>query len=370
VNDQEVFALLLALAVLAQFIAVRFGMTAAIIEIVLGVVVANLLDLELSSYEWLVFMASLAGVLLTFLAGSEIDRDTLKGSWKTSASIGAVSFLAPFLAIFTLCYFGLGWSSDPSFLAATALSETSIAIVYVVLVDGGKSGTPLGSMLLSACFFTNLFASIALTVIFSEPSFEMVLLIAGLACVWFLAPKAMDIMERTFRNRPGEAAIKALLLVLAILIALSTLAGVAAVLGAYIAGLALARFMKARKKEAKEMKIVATAFLSSFFFIAAGAHVDVSFLAGGLIVVLFLTLVRLAAKISGVAIASKMMKVKEVGFSSMLMATSLTFGMVFCQTGLSQGLIDTEQFSLLVMVLILSAVVPTIIAQRVFDPWR
>ncbi|MFA5313535.1 MAG: cation:proton antiporter, partial [Methanomassiliicoccales archaeon] len=151
-NDQEVFALLMLLAVLAQFIAQRFGTTAAIIEIALGVIVANLLGLDPSSFGWLVFMTSLAGVLLTFMAGSEIDREMLKGSWKTSLAIGSASFIAPFVAIFLLCHEVLGWSTDPAFLAAVALSETSIAIVYVVLVEGGKGGTPLGSMLLSACF--------------------------------------------------------------------------------------------------------------------------------------------------------------------------------------------------------------------------
>ena len=83
------------LILLASMISVELGVTVAIVEIVLGVVAGNALGLE--PPEWLNFLAKVASVVLTFLAGAEVDPDLLKAKFKESFLLGGVSFLAPFL---------------------------------------------------------------------------------------------------------------------------------------------------------------------------------------------------------------------------------------------------------------------------------
>lgn len=364
------FALLMVLAVTSQFIAVRFGTTAAIIEMVLGTVVANIMEVKVTSFEWLLFLTSLAGVFMTFLAGSEVDKTSLIKNLKGSILIGGASFLAPFLGVFMVTKDVLGWDINASLLAAVALSETSIAIVYVVLVEGGKSGTPLGSMLLSACFFTNLFSSIALTLLFSEPSLGLAILASVLIAIWLFSSKGMIKVSKIFKERSSDAVIKTVIMLLAIMMAISVFAGVAAVLGAYVTGVAMANFMRHQYDDARKMKVLTTSFLSSFFFISAGMSVDASVLLSAMFVILFLMGVRLAVKTLAVGVVMRITRSESVLYSALLMSTSLTFGMVFCQFGLANGIIGQSEFSVLVMVLILCAIVPTIIAQRYYNPWR
>ena len=57
-------------------------------------------------------------------------------------------------------------------------------------------------------------------------------------------------------------------------------------------------------------------------------------------------------------------------FTTLLMSTGLTFGTISATYGLTSGIIDELQFSLLITVVVLSAVVPTAIAERWFLPPR
>ncbi|OPY31130.1 MAG: Sodium/hydrogen exchanger family protein [Methanomassiliicoccales archaeon PtaU1.Bin124] len=368
VNDSEALAILLTTAVLAQLIGMRFGLSAALVEIGLGIVLANVLGLSLSSQSWLVFLVSLAGVMLTFLAGAEVDRASFRQDWKASVALGSISFLVPFLAITVLCLFGLGWSQDSSLLAGVALSETSIAIVYTVLVEGGHSRTRLGSLLLSACFITNLLASIALTVIFSKPDLPLLFLIAGLVLAFFLLPRVLARLMPLPTS--GDLRVKLILAVVAVLMALSSWAGVAAVLSAYIFGLALSGHMRQDDQSSKRMKALVTTLLSSFFFIAAGTYIAAEAVWAGLGVVVLIVVLRLGSKVMAVLPAAKGFKVGHPAYSALLLSTSLTFGMVFLQFGLAHGLVGGDQFSLLAASLVICAVIPTMVAERVFNPWR
>jgi len=366
-NDSEAFALLMSMAVLAQLIGMRFGLSAALVEIALGMVLANFFGLQLTSFTWVVFLVSLAGVMLTFLAGAEVDRASFRTDWKASVIIGSVSFAVPFVSITLLCLYGLGWGTDASLLAGVALSETSIAIVYTVLVEGGRSRTKLGTLLLSACFTTNLLASIALTVIFSEPGLPLLFLLAALCLAFLFLPK---LLERLLPiTTTSDLRAKVMLASVAVMMALSAWAGVAAVLSAYIIGLALSGYLRHDDVSSKRMKALVTTLLSSFFFIAAGTYIALDSVWAGAGVIAVIVAVRLFAKIGAVLPVSKRMRVPGPAYAALLLSTSLTFGMVFLQFGLTHDLVTADQFSLLAASLVLCAVVPTIVAERAFDPW-
>src|SRR5438309_409403 len=91
------------MALLAALISVRIGVSVALVEICVGVAGGNLFDLH--SVAWIDFLAAIGSVLLTFLAGAEIDLDVLKVKWKETVGIGFASFLAPFLGAMAYAYF-------------------------------------------------------------------------------------------------------------------------------------------------------------------------------------------------------------------------------------------------------------------------
>src|SRR6266852_570789 len=146
----QLAAILAAVVVLASMLSVELGVAVALFELGLGVVVGNVFDLQ--SQQWLDFIASFASIVLTFLAGLEIDPGYFRERLGASLGIGFVSFIGPFVVASAVAYLGLGWTVKASLIAGTALSTTSLAVIYAVLVEDGLNETPLGKLLMSATF--------------------------------------------------------------------------------------------------------------------------------------------------------------------------------------------------------------------------
>src|ERR1700756_4284403 len=120
-------ALWLGLALLASLISIRVGISVALIEIVVGAVAGNLLVLQLT--DWVNFLAGFGAILLTFLAGAEIDPRVVRKHFWSSMSIGVIGFFAPYLGVLAYAYFVLGWPLPQAQIAGISLSTTSVAVV-------------------------------------------------------------------------------------------------------------------------------------------------------------------------------------------------------------------------------------------------
>jgi len=122
--------------------------------------------------------------------------------------------------------------------------------------------------------------------------------------------------------------------------------------------------------------VVAFAFLTPFFFLKGGMNVSLGALWANLGLLGILFLAKMAPKIAGVYPLARRYTATHATFTTLLMSTGLTFGTITSLYGLNAGIIDRTQFSLLIAVVALSAIVPTAIAQRFFhphaeqSPWR
>ena len=159
----ELAAVLVTLALVASMISIELGVTVALIELTLGVVAGNVFALE--SQDWLTFVAAFASIVLTFLAGMEVDPAYMRRRLNASVGIGVVSFVGPFVVASLAAYVLLDWNGRASLIAGTALSTTSLAVVYAVLVERGLTDTNIGKLLMSATFVTDLCTAIALSAI-------------------------------------------------------------------------------------------------------------------------------------------------------------------------------------------------------------
>lgn len=171
-SDIAVAALLAATILIASTISVEIGLSVALIELVAGVVVGNVFRLEAPG--WLSFLGSFAGMVLTFQAGAEVDVPQFRREWKASLSIGLVSFFAPFAVVGLLARYGLGWSLRQAEIGGLALSTTSLAVVYAVLVETGLSRELVGKRLMSATFVTDIATVAGLTALFVKPTLWVV----------------------------------------------------------------------------------------------------------------------------------------------------------------------------------------------------
>src|SRR4030042_1968886 len=129
----ELSALIVGVVVfVSSFLSLELGLSVAIIEILLG---AGLGAIGIKAEGWMSYLAGFGGILLTYLAGTEIDLGLLKQKFKPSFLIGFFSFLAPFAAAFAFAFFVGRWTLQASLIAGIALSTTSLAGVYSVLVE-------------------------------------------------------------------------------------------------------------------------------------------------------------------------------------------------------------------------------------------
>src|SRR5438094_1156335 len=190
-NIWYVASIWMGLAFVASLISIRTGISVALIEIVVGVIVGNI-QLDgghhiLKTTEWTNFLAMLGSGVLTFLAGAEIDSASLRANIRASLSIGALSFLLPFVGVWMFAQFVLGWPLRQAWIAGIALSTTSVSVVYAVMIEGGLSNTALGKMLLAACFITDFGTVLALGVLFADFNIWLVVFVAVTAVMlWFM----------------------------------------------------------------------------------------------------------------------------------------------------------------------------------------
>jgi Kef-type K+ transport system membrane component KefB len=360
-------ALVLAVVVLvASMLSVKLGISVAVIEIVLGVAIGNTLGLE--APEWLVFLATFGGVVLTFLAGAEVDPGLLRAKAKESLVIGGLSFLLPFAAVLLCARYLAGWDWRAAAIAAIALSSTSLAVVYAVLVETGLNVTEIGKLIMAATFVTGLGAVGTLSVLFTTPTWWLVPFVGVSALLIWVMPKLEPWFFARFGNRVTEPEIKGAFAALLVLMWLGERAGRQAVLPAFLLGLALARTFERHRAEQRRFRVVAFSLLTPLFFVRSGMNVSLDAVWGGLGLVALLLAAKLAFKGIAVYPVARRWVPEHATFTTLLLSTELTFGTIAATAGLNAGVIDSAQFSVLVAVVVLSAVVPTAIAQRWFTP--
>ncbi|MDP9331682.1 MAG: cation:proton antiporter, partial [Actinomycetota bacterium] len=356
-----------ALALAASLISIRLGISVALVEILVGAIVGNLPHAAewVHQTEFTTFLASIGSLMLTFLAGAEIDPVSLRRHWKASVSIGFVSFLLPFVGALTFSYFVLGWTLRAAEISGVALSTTSVAVVYAVMVETGLNREELGKLILAACFVTDLGTVLALGGLFANFGAVLIVFIVVSAAVLAVLPATTRFVLERVGHRVSEPEIKFLLLVLFGLGALAVAAGSEAVLPAYIVGLVIAGIFLHDRVLIDRMRSICFALLTPFFFLRAGLLVSASALLSGAGVIAALLVVKLVAKSIGVWPIASAFRIphRERTYLTLLMSTGLTFGSIAALFGLTHNIINQQQYSELVTVVILSAFVPTLVAQ-------
>lgn len=180
-------ALWMGLALIATLLSLRIAISIALLEIMVGVIGGNFLPLQRT--EWVNFLAGFGSILLTFLAGAEVDPLILRKKFKESFGIGLLSFLMPFLGVMAYAYYIGGWTFPQAAIAGISLSTTSVAVVYAVMIETGYNETELGKLILAACFITDLGTVVALGIFFANYDWHLVLFISITALALFLLPK-------------------------------------------------------------------------------------------------------------------------------------------------------------------------------------
>ena len=368
-------ALWLALALVATLLSIWLRVATALSEIVVGtiaqLVIGALLGGALLAGDatWIKFLSGAGAILLTFLAGAELDPVVLRRQWKTTFAIGLVSFGAPFLGCAALARWVLGWSVEASWLAGIAMSTTSVAVVYAVMLEFGLNATDYGKGVLAACFITDLATVVALGLLFAPFTYRTAVFVGVGTVSFFALPWLTPRFFRRFGARPSELEAKFLMTCLFAFAALATWADSEAVLPAYLLGMVLAGTVGKDHALIRRLRTLTFGLLTPFYFIRAGSLVSLPALVAAPLAFGVLLAGKMVAKVAvyPVAVASGSPR-REAMYTTLLMSTGLTFGTISALFGLSKGIVDQAQYSALVAAVIGSAVLPTLIANAFFLP--
>jgi Kef-type K+ transport system membrane component KefB len=369
-------ALWLFLALVAVLAANWLRISTALSEIVVGtfaqlaigaLVGAGALN---AKTEWIAFLAGTGAIVLTFLAGAELDPAVFRAKWKESVAVGLTGFFFPFFGAALVAHYLVGWAWRPSWLAGVALSTTSVAVVYAVMLELGFNRTIYGKAILAACFINDLGTVIALGLIFSPFTVRTAIFLGAALVVLLVLPFATQWIFERYGGRVSELETKYLLFLLFGLGGLAVWSGSEAVLPAYLIGMVLAGTVGKDHFLIRRLRTLTFGLLTPFYFIRAGSFVSVPALIAAPLVFVALFFAKMGSKLLGV-----LPTVRAFGYGghdgvyySLMMSTGLTFGTISALFGLNHGVIDQTQYSHLVATVIGSAVIPTAIANAWFMP--
>lgn len=361
-------AIWVGLAFLASLISIRFAISVALVEIIVGAIAGNSIGLEAN--QWINYLAGLGAILLTFLAGAEIDPDVVKKHFWSSFSIGAISFLAPFLGVTAYAKYVCNWPWNQAEIAGIALSGTSVAVVFAVMIESGFNKTDLGKIILAACFITDVGLILALGLLFANYNLWLALFVVATALAMWLLPKLTNWLFEKVGNKMSEPELKFLLLVIFLLGGLANIAKSEAVLPAYLLGMVLAPILLKKQEITQKFRVMMFTILTPFYFLKAGSLLEFNVVLSSFGLIAIFLFLKISTKCIGVFPLTKYFKFERTEgiYTTLMMSTGLTFGSIAALFGLTEKIIDQDQYTIILTAVIGSALIPTMIAQKWFHP--
>src|SRR5579862_1248873 len=291
-------ALWMALALAAAMGSLYVTISAALFEIVVGAIAGNTVGLPLT--PWINYIASVGAVILTFLAGTDIDPHVVKKHFGSSVTIGLMGFFAPYIGCLLLAHFGLGWPWPQAQIAGIALSTTSVAVVYAVMVETGFNRTEIGKIILAACFVNDLGTVLALGIVFANYNVWLIAFAVVTVLVLLALPRVTPWFFAWVGRRVSEPQIKFVLLLLFGLGGMANTARSEAVLPAYLVGIVLAPVFLKDRALMDRVRVIAFTILTPFYFLKAGSLVSAEVIVGSAGLILVYLGVKMATKFLGI----------------------------------------------------------------------
>src|SRR5439155_4791923 len=278
-----VLAVMLVAAKILGFVAQCIGQPAVIGELIAGVLLGvSILGLVPVHSEVFEFLSEMGVVVLLLESGLESDLRRLLRVGGTSAMVAVVGVVLPFALGYAVCW-SLGLKGDQAIVAGAALTATSVGITARVLADLGRLQDIESQIVLGAAVVDDIIGLIILTVVGGTSKdesmtwisiliatgkafgFLIIVLVAG----WLLVPPILRLVER--RKLSSAVPIAAVILALA-LAWLAERSGSAMIIGAFAAGLLLARTPQVHQIQQSVGSLVS--FFVPLFFVFVGAQVD------------------------------------------------------------------------------------------------
>ncbi len=348
--------------VVAAGVALEIGFSSAIAEILAGVALGFFMA-DIKSLNWVEFLGNLGLLGLMFLAGFEVDIHRLRRTWRQSVGIGLASLTVPMAGVFVVCFtvIGLGWQGAG--LVAIGLSTTSLALVYHALRERGDLTSDFGQIVLGAATVVDVISMILLAMLLGNTGWGTAIFLLVLLPAIFGLPR---VGTWIFRRYSGSIVEFELRFLMVILIAMGFMAehvgGIHPAIVAFAIGLVMSEVVEEHGAVEEKLRAIVFSLLAPVFFLHAGMQIDLTLMTGELVlqfVVLFVAAVGL--KFAGTALAARTLLGHSSTFVGLLFNYRLAFGIVTATVGLEAGLITTQHYSVILLIIVSSALLPAIL---------
>jgi len=348
--------------VLAAGIALEMGFSSAIAEILAGILL-GLSFSEIGDLDWVKFLGHLGLLGLMFLAGFEVDIERLRGTWRASVGIGVASLMAPLLGVFLVCRFGFGLEWQTAGLMAIGLSTTSLALVYHALKERGLLSREFGQIALSAATVVDILSMVALAVLLGNTGWGTLIFLLVVFPAIFGLPRVGKWFFRRYKGSIVEFELRFLMVVL---ISMGFMAehigGIHPALIAFAIGLVMAEVVEEHGQVEEKLRAIVFSLLAPIFFLHAGLQINLSLIGGeALLQFAILFVVAVGLKFLGTAAATQAFIGQSAGFLGLLFNYRLSFGIITATVGLEARLITEAQYSIILLVVVSSAVLPAVL---------
>jgi len=374
------YILLLTIAGFAFLIPIlsgRIGVPAVVGEIVCGILLGALgLSVEGEGQIIIDFLASFGLIFLMFLVGMEIDFSTIETRGPKSFIIGFFIFLFTIAisAYLTsrLGYFG--YQYQYGIFSALLLSSSAVGLTVPTIKELGMLKTDYGQTILVSAFIAD-FATVLLITVYTlylKKGLTMEMLMIALVFILFFAVYQLgklaiwhypERLSAWFKSdQPSEIGVRASFALLLVFVALSEIANVEAVLGAFLAGVMLSLLFRGGTILEQKLYGIGYGFLIPIFFINVGMQFDMGALAkGGIYLIPALISVALAVKIVPSFLLIVWYSVRESIAAGILLSSRLSLIIAMAAIGLELDLIDKAMESAIILLaLITSIMCPTV----------
>lgn len=355
-------AIIASAIIIAGIISIRARISSSIVEVVMGIILTNVLLVKLES--WLEFLATFGGLALTFLAGAEVEFALLKSKAKVSGIIGSLAFVSPLIAELAFLSFTTDYSWQTKFAMSLALTTTSVAVVYAVLAEYDIMRLPLAKTIIAITFVNDILTILGISLI--EPSFNIItpLFLVTLCGLVIVIPRLFNDLIVRYGRKAVEIELRFIFAFILFVSFFADQARLHAVFGAFVLGLIFANSIQRYPDVLSKVKTVTFSILSPAFFIRAGMLISINVVVNAISLIIGLLVVKLVSKFVGCYLLCKKYLPEAPTFSTLLFSTGLTVGTITATIGRDLGFLNQLQFSATVIAVILSAVIPTLIAKR------
>ncbi|WP_144596594.1 cation:proton antiporter [Bacillus cereus] len=358
-------ALILLSTKLAGDLSVRLGQPSVLGKLIVGIVVGPAVLGWIENSELLTQLSNVGVILLMFMAGLETDLEELNANRNSSLAVALGGIILPFVGGY-VSGLVMGMEQGNAVFLGLLLCATSVSISVQTLRDLGKMKTRESTTMLGAAVFDDILVVILLAFAMSflgtdDVNLTMVILkkVVFFASIILIGWKGVPAIMRWLSPlRVSESIVSAALIICFSFAYFGELLGIAGIIGAFAAGIAISQTNYKHEVE-KKVEPIAYAMFVPVFFVSIGMNITFDGIGNQIWFILALTVIAVLTKLIGCGFGARMtgFDAKSSAIIGAGMVSRGEVALIIAGTGLSSGLLAQDYFTAIVIVVILTTMI-------------